>query len=90
MTGYDIKEDHRQSRKLYLPRNNSRINQSSKDMVQSWRANCDMQILIYNCDPKKPSISEIARVTDYIASYSCKGNSTLKQEREQNKHLAMM
>ena len=72
-----------------MPRNHKRLNQTSKYLIQSWRANCDVQILVYDCDPKNPDISEIARVTDYIVAYSCKGNSTLKEEREQNAKLFM-
>lgn len=58
-------------------------------MLQSWRGNCDVQLLIYNCDPKHPNMSEIARVTDYVVAYACKGNVTMKEEREQNKQLIM-
>ena len=56
-------------------------------MLQSWRANCDVQILIYNSDPKTPDVTDIARVTDYIVSYACKGNATLQEEREQTKAM---
>lgn len=86
---YAVKVDHKRSKKLYMPRNHSRLNQTSKHLLQSWRANCDVQILVYDCDPKNPDISEIARVTDYIVAYSCKGNSTLREEREQNAKLFM-
>jgi hypothetical protein len=34
-------------------------------------------------------VSEVARVTDYVVAYACKGNSTVKEEREQNKHLIL-
>jgi len=79
----EIKYDHRRSQKLYMPRNNERVTQSSLNMLQSWRANCDLQIIVYNCDPKRPDLSEIARVTDYVVGYSTKGGTTLKEEREQ-------
>ena len=49
--------------------------------VQSWRANCDIQILLYDSDPLYPSPSDIAKATDYIVGYACKGNENLKQER---------
>ena len=76
--------------KVYMPRNHPRrLNQTSSDMLQSWRANCDVQILMYDCDPKKPSVSDLARVTDYVVGYSCKGNTTSKEEKEQYKHLTM-
>ena len=63
------------------------MNQTSVDLLRSWRGNCDVQIIVYNCDPKKPNVGEIARVTDYIVAYSCKGNSTISEEREQMKKL---
>jgi hypothetical protein len=72
-----------------MPRNHLRVNQTSMDAVQSWRANCDVQILIYDCDPKNPSVGELARVSDYVVGYSCKGNATTREEKEQLKHLIM-
>ena len=48
-----------------------------------------MQVLIYNCDPKDPDVSEIAQVTDYVAGYSCKGNGTVKEERAQITKLVL-
>lgn len=85
----EVKYDHRRSQKLYMPRNHPRISQTSRVLLQSWRGNCDVQLLVYNSDPKKPDIKEIAKVTDYVVSYSCKGNVTLKEEREQTKKLIM-
>lgn len=85
----NIAIDHRGSKKLYLKRNHSRLNQSSIDLLQSWRGNCDIQLLIYDSNPKEPSLEEIAAVTDYIVAYECKGNCSLKEEREQNKNLIM-
>ena len=70
-----------------MPRNHNRLNQTSMDLLQSWRGNCDAQVLVYDCDPKKPNIAEIARVTDYVVAYSCKGNCTFKEEREQMQKL---
>ena len=58
-------------------------------MLQSWRANCDVQILLYDSNPKAPDISEISRVTDYVVAYSCKGNATLKEEIQHNIKLSM-
>ena len=72
-----------------MPRNHSRINQTSRHMLQSWRANCDIQVLVYDGDPKNPDTSEIAKITDYVVSYSCKGNVTLKEERQQTKELLL-
>jgi hypothetical protein len=75
--------------KVKMPRNHNRLHQTSTDLLQSWRANCDVQILMYDCDPKKPSIADLARVTDYVVGYSCKGNSTSREEKEQYNYLIM-
>ena len=85
----EIKYDHRHALKLYMPRNHARLVQTSTDMLQSWRANCDIQILLYNSDPMNPNIADIARVTDYIVAYCCKGNASMKEERWQNRKMAM-
>ena len=87
--GPEIKFDHRHSLKLYMPRNHPRVVQYSTDLLQSWRANRDVQVLMYSCDPKNPDVLDIARVTDYIVAYSCKGNATMQEEREQNKHMVL-
>ena len=85
----EVKFDHRHCLKLFMARNHARLNQTSVDMLQSWRANCDVQLLIYNSDPKNPDVSDLARVTDYIVAHACKGNATLKEERLQNQAMAM-
>ena len=75
-----------------MPRNHKRVVQTSKDMLQSWRANCDVQLFIYNSDPKNPDVVNIARVTDYIVflvAYSCKGNYTMKEEKDHTKAMIM-
>ena len=75
--------------KIELPRNNNRILQSSIYQCQSWRANCDLQFLLYESDPDFPDAADIARVTDYIVSYTCKGNESLSEEKAQIKALLM-
>ena len=75
--------------RLELPRNNKRIVTTSKPLVQSWKANCDIQILLYEGNPAHPSPEEIARVTDYIVAYCCKGNESLIEERKQMKALIL-
>jgi hypothetical protein len=75
--------------KFVLDRNHSRVNQTSTDLLSSWRGNCDIQLLIYESDPDRPNIKEISRVTDYVVAYQCKGNSTYLEERETTKHIIM-
>ena len=82
-------ELHRKSKKLLLRRNHRRMNQVSIDMMRSWRGNCDVQILIYDSPPDNPDVKEISRVTDYVVGYTCKGGTTLMEERETNKRIAM-
>ena len=38
----------------------------------------------------KPDLGEIAKITDYIVSYSCKGNITWQEQREQTKKFIMV
>lgn len=84
-----ILHDLRGFDRLELPRNNERTYQSSLSLVQSWRANCDIQILLYDSDPKCPNPEDIGKVTDYIVAYACKGNETITQEKEQMKALIL-
>lgn len=57
-------------------------------MLSSWRANCDVQVLVYESNPKRPRFDEIARVTDYVVGYACKGGERLKDEKKQLVELA--
>ena len=59
------------------------------DVLQSWRANCDVQLLLYESDPLRPDPAEIAKVTDYVVAYACKGNATMAAERKQVKDIIM-
>ena len=80
-----ICRDMRGFRRLDLRRNHPRVLQSSLYCVRSWRANCDVQILLYESDPMFPSAEDIAKATDYIVGYACKGNENLKTEK---KHMS--
>ncbi len=74
--------------KIILPRKNCvRLVQSSTKMLQVWRGNCDIQLLLYKSDPEKLDPKEIAQITDYVVSYACKGNERLHDEKEQNKSI---
>lgn len=84
-----IQWDHRRCQRLYLPRNHPRVNQTSTTLLQSWQGNCDIQLIVYDSDPNQPSLAEIAKVSDYVVAYSCKGNCTYKEEREQNKQFLL-
>jgi hypothetical protein len=73
--------DPRGFTKLEMVRDNRRILQTSSYMMQSWRANCDFQILLYKGDPDEPDLDDIAGVTDYVVTYACKGNETSIAEK---------
>jgi hypothetical protein len=75
--------------KLRMPRNHARVNQTSLDLIQTWRGNCDIQVMIYESDPENFDLREISKVTDYVVAYSCKGNATLREEIENNRRLIL-
>jgi hypothetical protein len=64
-----------------MPRNNQRAVQASSFLFQGWRGNCDIQYLLYSSEPDEIDVSDITRVTNYVVSYSCKGNKTEIQEK---------
>ena len=79
----EIVHDDRGFMKLMMKRtNNTRMLQTSFDVLRVWRANCDVAVLLYETDPMKPDPAEIAKVTDYVVAYASKGNSTLAVEKE--------
>jgi hypothetical protein len=80
----EIKRDLRGYDRVELPRKEGDrwVVQSSMFLAQAWRANCDLQILLYDSDPDNPEPEDVGRVTDYIVAYQCKGNETYFQERK--------
>ena len=77
-----IVQDERGFAKLELPRNNKKLVQTSLYLSSGWRANVDFQILLISADDGSVNIKDIARLTDYIVSYMCKGNQTQIQEKK--------
>ena len=76
-------EQFKGMRILKLKRNENRMKQTSTTMLQSWRANCDVSVLIYK-NEKTYSITcqDIANVVQYVVSYCTKGNMSYHMERE--------
>ena len=66
---FQINMDKRGFKTLEMPRNHSKVVQSSVDFLQSWRENCDIQIILYKSDPNVVDSMEISQVTDYIVTY---------------------
>ena len=58
------------------------MKQTSMTMLQSWRANCDVQVILYDQDPLNVDCKDIAGVSGYVTSYCTKGNSSFHSERE--------
>ena len=70
-------------KKLKMKCNHPHLTQTSKCMLQSWRTNCDIQLLIYDSHPEAPDYQEIAMVVDYAIGYATKGSHTFMEERNQ-------
>ncbi len=84
-----IVTDDRGYKAIHLPRNHKRLLQSSTNLLQSWRANCDIQVILYDTDPNAIDSAEISKVVDYIVGYACKGNEKIKEEKDQLKSIIM-
>jgi hypothetical protein len=84
-----ITRDPRGFDRVDMPRNNKYVVQASTYLCQGWRGNCDIQYLIYSSDGDEVDASDISRVTNYIVSYSCKGNETEIQEKGALKGIVM-
>ena len=63
------------------------MQQISTIQLQSWRANCDIELLLYNSDPYNPNLSEFVKVVDYVVSYITKGNVGYLTEHKLIKQL---
>lgn len=75
-------------KKLQLKRSGSRrMQQISTVQLQSWRANCDVELLLYDSDPYNPNLSEFVKVVDYVVSYITKGNIGYLTEQKIMKDL---
>jgi len=68
-------------------RNSKRMVTTSLHCLVSWRGNCKVDIILCESDPKNPDPADVANVTDYVVSYSCKGHTTLVEEKKQIRDL---
>lgn len=84
-----ITRDPRGFDRVDMPRNNRRVVQASSFLCQGWRGNCDIQYLLYSSESDEIDVSDITRVTNYVVSYSCKGNETEIQEKAGLKSIIM-
>ena len=51
-------------------------------MLESWRANCDVAIIVYDADPSEFSARDVATISGYVVSYTCKGGVSYQSEQE--------
>ena len=78
-----ITVDRRGIEHFRLRRTKSRkVVQHSIPVLQGWRANSDVQLMLYRSHPDKPDISEIENVCKYVVAYASKKNHTTKEEKE--------
>lgn len=82
-------QDVRKYRQLALKRNSCRMLQTSMIALDAWRANCDVKIMVYDTDPVNPDLTELARVTDYVVAYTCKGSTSLQTEKDQVRDMIL-
>ena len=74
-------KDHKGVEHFFMPRRYSkRINQHSRYLLQAWRVNADVQLLIYWSDPNLPDMGEIESVCRYVVAYAGKRYKTSCQE----------
>ena len=78
-----VAKDERGFWKYEPVRNSKKMITTSMHCLLSWRANCKVDLIIYDSDPRNPDPMDVANVTDYIVAYSCKGSSSLMEERRQ-------
>ena len=84
-----IVHDARGYMKLELPHNHLRIVQTSMFLLQGWRANVDIQLLLYKGNLESTSAEDVSQVSDDIISYICKGTETSIQEKSRMKDITL-
>jgi hypothetical protein len=59
----------------------NRVVQHSRTLLQGWRANCDVKLLLYFSNPHLPDIGEIEEVIQYVVAYTGKRHRTSQEEK---------
>ena len=87
--GWDLKKeakiemDSRGFRKLVCERNTLRGTQASIYNLQGWVGNQDISFILFESDDyMRPNIDELIAVTEYVVSYTCKGNESYRIQRQ--------
>ena len=68
----EVVTDPRGFQRIDLKRNHTTVLQMSIYLLTSWRANVDIQLLLYENSPDQADAKDIAKVTDYIVGYISK------------------
>ena len=68
-----IIKDLNGSKRLEMKRDHPRMVQISAPVLESWRANCDISLILSESDPKNPSTRDIIPVSKYLTEYVGKG-----------------
>lgn len=85
-----IQKDNKGINHFYMKRQHSvRITQHSQYLLQGWRANCDIKLLLYFSDPNYPDIGEIDEVCKYVVGYTTKKSHTSKHEKSAIQNLIL-
>ncbi len=66
-----------------------RVVQHSRMLLQGWRVNCDIKLLLYYLNPNCPDISEIQDVSRYVVSYTGKRHNTSQAEVDAIQNIIM-
>ena len=75
---------------FFMPRLHSRtVVQHSRSLLQAWRANADVQLMIYRSNPDCPDVSEIENVCRYVVAYAGKRYKTTKQEKDMIQNIIL-
>jgi hypothetical protein len=69
--------------------NSVRLVQHSKYILKSWRANCDVKLLLYFSNPNCPDLREIEDVCKYVVAYTGKRHNTSQDEKEAIQNIIM-
>lgn len=90
MSEAGILQDEKGIKHFLMQRTKSKLlTQHSKTLLQAWRGNCDIKLLLYFSDPDFPDIGEIEEVCRYVVAYTGKKHHTCKQEKETIRDLIM-
>ncbi len=66
-----------------------KVAQHSRTLLRGWRANCDIELLLYYSNPNCPDISVIEDVSRCVVSYMGKRHNTSQAEIDAIQNIIM-